>query len=705
MFHSSTANPDRIWAIMANNAPFNGESANRTQENTLRYMNIYAQATNQVASNTVAISPFVTSATPERFEFRIRPNQDGPADGGRTDAAVVTTIRLLDASGTVLGTSTYSTLDANGTWSQMVLACGCTGTPINTTASTGDVGTSAPPQNTDNTGTQQQPTGPSYNLQLAVMSGNHTGQAPDWGWGVERSAPIPVNGNGTFTATVNIESTPHITQLGIISEGLNFDSRGSAVAMPANWDDPKIVFNSVTFNGGSTNHAPEAGMEIDMREYNDAGATGFAAAILWNAFHSMDNVLTGVTNSTVMDWNDAAQEHQPRPDGIQAFTVPNAPITSVTVQFTVSGLDVIAVTTPNDPTTTASTPATTPAQPQIPDGFVIYLMARDATTWNNTSPYLSAPHVVTGDGTFEVTLNIPGGQPHFANLAFRSAGANFDHPNEFDNAVLPPAEWREGAARGEATIQVTGVTVNGSITVPVPGNAGGFLVERQGDHDASGYVDFALWNAWHAPSRRLQAPAVPRIHADNAPDNPSFGVEGADSITSITVRFIIADAGAAQQSESTQPPTTTGITEPPVTGGTGDQPTGTDTNQQSPGTTDTGGNQPTGTDTNQQSPGTNDTNQTSTPDYNFTQRMGDVNNDGVVDIQDALEILKYIAGIDNVLTSGPNAANNYHAARLTPESRVEGSKLGVTDALEVLKHLAGIQPNGVDNPVPPPFSA
>jgi hypothetical protein len=47
---------------------------------------------------------------------------------------------------------------------------------------------------------------------------------------------------------------------------------------------------------------------------------------------------------------------------------------------------------------------------------------------------------------------------------------------------------------------------------------------------------------------------------------------------------------------------------------------------------------------------------------------GDVNGDGVVDIQDALEILKYLAGLESVV--------DFEA--------------DINDALEILKYLAGL---------------
>jgi len=59
-------------------------------------------------------------------------------------------------------------------------------------------------------------------------------------------------------------------------------------------------------------------------------------------------------------------------------------------------------------------------------------------------------------------------------------------------------------------------------------------------------------------------------------------------------------------------------------------------------------------------------------------RNGDVNGDGVININDALEILKFLAGVASVVTEQPGAAN-------APT---------INDALEILKRLAGL-PNDI----------
>ena len=61
---------------------------------------------------------------------------------------------------------------------------------------------------------------------------------------------------------------------------------------------------------------------------------------------------------------------------------------------------------------------------------------------------------------------------------------------------------------------------------------------------------------------------------------------------------------------------------------------------------------------------------------------GDVNSNGKTDVEDALEILKYIAGLPNVITN--------NASRLVVADVNGDGKIDVQDALEILRHVAGL---------------
>ena len=66
--------------------------------------------------------------------------------------------------------------------------------------------------------------------------------------------------------------------------------------------------------------------------------------------------------------------------------------------------------------------------------------------------------------------------------------------------------------------------------------------------------------------------------------------------------------------------------------------------------------------------------------------IGDVNNDGIVTVNDALEILKYLAELRNEVDRRPIA--RVHST-ITPESKIAGVP-SMNDALEILKALSGL---------------
>jgi len=74
-------------------------------------------------------------------------------------------------------------------------------------------------------------------------------------------------------------------------------------------------------------------------------------------------------------------------------------------------------------------------------------------------------------------------------------------------------------------------------------------------------------------------------------------------------------------------------------------------------------------------------------------KPGDVRGTGTVGIGDALEILKFLAGLPSMVDEKDNLIG-YKAAILTEPSRL-AQKPSIHDALEILKYLAGL-PNRVD---------
>jgi hypothetical protein len=75
-----------------------------------------------------------------------------------------------------------------------------------------------------------------------------------------------------------------------------------------------------------------------------------------------------------------------------------------------------------------------------------------------------------------------------------------------------------------------------------------------------------------------------------------------------------------------------------------------------------------------------------------TRRLGDVDGDGEITINDALEILKFLAGLDSAIAAGMRGECDFafYAAMIHPDSTTPQ----INDALEILKFLAGL-PNHV----------
>jgi uncharacterized repeat protein (TIGR02543 family) len=71
-------------------------------------------------------------------------------------------------------------------------------------------------------------------------------------------------------------------------------------------------------------------------------------------------------------------------------------------------------------------------------------------------------------------------------------------------------------------------------------------------------------------------------------------------------------------------------------------------------------------------------------------KLGDVDGNGKVQIADALEIFKYLAGMKNKIKEGGRDSNAWRAALITPASQKSG-KPAIGDALEILKNLAGMK--------------
>ena len=121
------------------------------------------------------------------------------------------------------------------------------------------------------------------------------------------------------------------------------------------------------------------------------------------------------------------------------------------------------------------------------------------------------------------------------------------------------------------------------------------------------------------------------------------------------------------------------------TSGTGTSGTGTSgTGTSGTGTSGTSGTSGSGTSATSATSVTSDTTAT-TSERIVVVGSGDIDGNGTVAIADALEILKYLAKMNSMVSESNQAA--FQAALITPASQAAG-KPAIADVLEILKHLA-----------------
>jgi hypothetical protein len=183
----------------------------------------------------------------------------------------------------------------------------------------------------------------------------------DGGDGPFRSEVVTVTGDGTYSATIDIQGYASLVGFGLYSAGTVFDpwdnARDNAVKPDSTWTNARIGFDSVTANGGSI---------VLGTTFSDVGMIsgwldGFIHIPLWNGWWADDNRLTGVTEVTT--------------GTAVSFGLPGGiPITSIEVTFTVTGTG--RWTPSTAPATTASAPVTTATpppkleRPDVPHGLV-----------------------------------------------------------------------------------------------------------------------------------------------------------------------------------------------------------------------------------------------------------------------------------------------------------------------------------------------
>jgi hypothetical protein len=77
---------------------------------------------------------------------------------------------------------------------------------------------------------------------------------------------------------------------------------------------------------------------------------------------------------------------------------------------------------------------------------------------------------------------------------------------------------------------------------------------------------------------------------------------------------------------------------------------------------------------------------------------GDVNDDGVITVGDALQILRFLVGLSNVINENGEGSNEWNAALIVSEDRPQ-----IGDALQILRYLVGLSSalDDLDQPLTP----
>jgi hypothetical protein len=164
-------------------------------------------------------------------------------------------------------------------------------------------------------------------------------------WDTVRSAPVTITANGPQTITLAVPAgRTGIIQMGVLSAGATFSAAPTGGTAITGLGDATVTFNTVTINTvTATPAAANASAPLIAGGTGNALA-GFVGVNLWNAFHTADNRLTGGERANLT--HGTAPDTQTIENGIWQADAAGAPITTITVAFTVAGIPT-GSTTPN----------------------------------------------------------------------------------------------------------------------------------------------------------------------------------------------------------------------------------------------------------------------------------------------------------------------------------------------------------------------
>jgi hypothetical protein len=164
--------------------------------------------------------------------------------------------------------------------------------------------------------------------------------------------------------------------------------------------------------------------------------------------------------------------------------------------------------------------------PPSPVFVPVRLMGQSASNWVR---HQSSIVNITGNNTYEVTLDIPSGITSLSNLAIRTDGATFAWPGGFAGLTPAPLTW------SQARMNINSVTINGT---SVGGVFDDYLVSRRSTDSGGGNINVTLWDGWSDTHRRLSNVTEVTVNPGSSPDI-SFRMNNSANITSVVVSFSV----------------------------------------------------------------------------------------------------------------------------------------------------------------------
>jgi hypothetical protein len=147
-------------------------------------------------------------------------------------------------------------------------------------------------------------------------------------WVRYESPVFNIVGNDTYTVTLNIFPRSHLTNLAVRTDGATFSHPGgftNCTLAPTEWANARVNIESVTINGNSVGATLDsnANFLVSRRSVDSGG--GNVNITLWDGWNQDHRRLAGVRSVDT--------------GGSVSFgRLDNAPITSIVVRFTVSGI-------------------------------------------------------------------------------------------------------------------------------------------------------------------------------------------------------------------------------------------------------------------------------------------------------------------------------------------------------------------------------